>query len=501
MIARRTFFGLPVVAGASMVGLSEQRSSASTLAPMVVVHEADQQSLVVYVRSKGSDTTGTGESPESAFETPQRAIDSLPAIFNRSVIIDIGPGVYRTSSRPADSLDRPAVVYIDRLKLGRRTDLEGTGLNGSLVLKLHADTVIQAGHDGYTYGIYCTGHSGSTAVWGGSIEAGGRSKTLVTAHRGTYLHLRGMKIDGSGGAEIGLLAEAGGFLECVNVDAYGSRIDLQTFHSSCAQMAANDTGHRVAKVAVGTGSVVSIVMAMTIIESLTNRGICELNGGTGNSRVVLQGQYDGRNSTLHAIRTDFLAEEPSAVLARCDTWQTGSFAFDCVLNLHGGSYNLAGSKAHVAGRASPHARPIRALPGTFIYRDGTIDWTNNAGQKTGVFFEPTMVTVPGHQFVIPATLNSAAQGLIRLKNNTGEFLRGCTLDGVAATTNGHPPDTGAELILVHVEGEAIEIVEASESIWGLPDRRLVLGRGKGTTASARFVWLDDFNQGAWMYLG
>lgn len=500
MIARRIFFGLPAIAGASMVGLSEQISSASSSRHLGLDQAANQESLVVYVRANGSDTTGNGESAEMAFATPQRAIDSLPTLMDQSVIVDVGAGIYRTSSRPADSLDRPAVVYIDRLKLGRRTDLKGPGLTGSLVLKLHADTVIQAGHHGYSYGIYCTGHSGSTAVWGGSIEAGGPTKTLVTAHRGTYLHLRGLKVDGAGGAEIGLLAEGGGFLECVNVDASGSRIDLQTFHSSFAQMAANDAGHQVARVSVGTGSVVSFVMAMTITESLTNRGVCELNGGTGNSRVVLEGRYDGRNSTLHAIRTDFVTEQPSAVLAKCDTWQTGSFAFDCVLNLHGGSYNLAGSRAYVAGRKSPHAKPIRALPGTFIYRDGTIDWTNKAGMKTGVFFEPTLVAVPRHQFVIPATLNSAAQGLIRLKNNTGEFLRGCTLDGVAATTNGHPPDSGAELILVHLEGEAIEIVEAGR-VRGLPDGRLVLGHGKGIAASARFVWLDDFNPGAWMYLG
>jgi len=490
MIPRRNFLGLPVIAGTFVSGFAGRLLTDDLFQPKEASSMGNSEAHTVYVRIDGNDTVGDGVSPTTAFRTPQRAIDSLPELVDLSVQIDIGPGIYSTSSRAPQSLDRPAVIYIDQLRSGRRTSQEAEGLIGSIVLKLDPNTVIQAGKNGYDYGIYCTGHSGSIAIWGGKVEAGARCNTLITAHRGTYVHLRKMQVDGSKGASVGLLAEAGGFLECVDTAANGSKVDLQTYSGSFAQMAAPNSSHEIGQIAVGPGSMASIFMRMRVTQSLTNRGICELNGGP-NSRVSLEGSYDGRNSQLHAIRTDFISKEPDAVIAKCDNWHTGDLGFDCALNLHGGVYHLAGSRAFVGGNRSPHARPVRAIPGTFIYRDASIDWTNSEGIKKGVYLLPLTVSIPDDNFTIPITFNSGASGLIQLINQTGSIRRNCVIADVAATTNGHHPDTGSELTLVHVEGQEIEIALDAECIGNPQKERLILGRGPRMARSARFVWLDQ----------
>jgi len=472
--------------GAAMIGLRD----GSTVAD--VIASAD---VTLYVDPAGNDTTGTG-SLATPFATPQKALDSLAELTRRtSAVIEVAAGTYSTSSRAAASMDRPAVVYIDGLKIGKRTAQSGTTLSGGLVIKLAAGAKITPNAT-YPRGIYVTGHSGSVGIVGGEIEAAAGAESLIVAHRGSYVHVRDTVCDGNGIAQLGLVAEAGGYLESINVTATGSVADATAFYNSVVQMAAPSGTSTVGNVSAGGAGIISLASGMSCTGTIISRGGFIDMTGTTSLPVLFSGNYDGQGGQLTGANVRF-TNAASSIVPVGEIWKVDNLHSNAAVNLRGGIARLNGFQSFVApATQSTHAQPLRRLDDAKVTFSSNLNNLNNAGLVLGPDLAPYIFNVSADSTVIPISLNGQNPQVVQLNNIKGSLATGCTLSlDISGWLAGTRIPNGQLLTVANLGGNGVQIIHGSTLV-GLNSSSITIGATTGQVRSVTFVYLTGY--GKWM---
>lgn len=467
--------------GAGLVGVKDGGTVQDVIDETLV-----RTDVTLYVNaSTGSDTTGTGAAG-TPFATPQKAVDAAALLTGRkSVLIEVAAGTYSTSSRDAADMDRPAVVYIDGLKIGRRTAQSGSALSGGLVINLASGAKITP-NTTYPRGIYVTAHSGSVGIVGGEVEAATGAESLIVAHRGAYVHVRNTVADGNSIADIGLVSEAGGYMECIDVTATGSTADAVCYMGSVLQMAAPDGAATVGTI-TNSGHL-DLANGMEVTGRITNRSRLTFTGVSG-SPILLGGNYDGTGGEVYGSYVHITASAAS-VVSKAERWQVTALHSDAVLNFRACSVDLPAFQSYVSpATESTHAQPVRLLENSSMALTTSFSNKATGGSLIGADLGPATVAIAADSTEIAPTFTSD-HSIVRLNNTKGSLATGCTLSLNNGWQSSQRIPNGQMLTLVNLGGNGVQIVHGS-TLTGANGSAVTVGATSGQRRSVTFLYLTD----------
>lgn len=474
--------------------LTTERNARSALSDYVTQAEFDEfiatADTTLYVSPAGSDTTGTGTAG-APFATPQKAVDAAALLTGRkSVLIEVAAGTYSTSSRSAASMDRPALIYIDGLKIGKRTAQSGSTLSGGLVINFASGAKVTP-NTTYPRGIYVTGHAGSVGIVGGEVEAATGAESLIVAHRGAYVHVRSTVADGNSIAGLGLVSEAGGYMECIDVTASGSTVDAVCYLGSVLQMAA-PAGTATVGTITNTGSF-DLAVGMEVTGTITNRSRLTFTGTSGDP-ILLGGGYDGSGGTVYGSNIRMTATGAS-VIAKSETWSVDALHSNAKLNFRACNVTLNGFQSYVSpATQSTHAQPIALLEDSKISYSATIDNVNSSGALIGPDLSTQTVTISGDgQTISPQIVSD--HHVIRLNNTKGSLATGCILSLDSGWKSGQRVANGQLLTIVNLGGNGVQIID-STTVTGQNASNYTIGATAGQYRAVTYVYLTDYAK--WM---
>lgn len=467
----------------------ESLGAVSTQALAAAIVDSPTVTVVIHCdEALGDDTLGDG-SELTPFATANRAVAAVPLLTWRGSVI-IRPVGDVTDSWRAD-MDRPALIYIDGIKIGRRTAQSGATLSGGLIIDLTYATVKPG--TSFPRGIYATGHCGSVAVVGGSIIAQAGAESLIVAHRGAYVHIRNTICDGNAIASLGLLAEAGGIIEAIDVSATGSTADAVCYANSFIQMAAPAGLAEVGTISNGGG--VDLAVGMSCTGTITNRANLSFTG-TLTYPIKLSGNYSGSGGRVTGAYVHMI-NSAASIVAAAEQWKVDALHSNAQLNFYSTNYQLNAFQSYVApATQSTFEQPIRSLLGSNAAFSLSMSNKNSAGAIVGPDFGPQTVTVAADATVIPVTLNGENPQVIRLNNTKGSLATGCTL----SLTNenalaGTIVNNGQMITLVNLGGNGVQIVHGSTAV-GMNGSNFVIGASAGQRRALTLVYLTNY--GKWM---
>lgn len=436
----------------------------------------------------GDDTTGDG-SVGAPFATWQRAWDSLPWLVKDKVVINIANGTYGTSSRSAASLDRPALLYLDGKKLGRRTDGPGGVMTGSVTFRgqSKAGVVLQPGSvNGYTRGIYQTGHVGSVAFQNFTIDALTGAEAGIVAHRGAYTHVSDVDIDGNGFMTFGMIAEAGGKLEGLVIDTHHCVIGANAYLDSSIQLSLSSSIHDCSSqginipiggtVGLTTGSLCSSSILVSAGGKLETTGI-------SSSRVTLSGSLEMRGGAWAGA---FIDASGTITTRPGSTVNLGSFGWSNQWVDYGGELYLPGGKSYT----SPATQSTVATPLIFLgesknlYVDATFQIINNAGVEISESIGGSAISVPGNN----QAFSSPVRGRVNVANLTAAASRtGITFPvDMPGRSAGALVPAGTVLEVVSNSASTIQLVPGGSGDFG-GVASITIGTAAGSYMGARAV--------------
>jgi hypothetical protein len=354
----------------------------------------------LYVATTGNDVTGNG-TIGNPFATPQRALDYIPPEQKMlyKYIINLAAGVYSTSSRSAASMDRPSIIYVDKGKMGMRTDAPGGVMTGSVVFVSTTPlaAILAPGSAlGYVRAVYNTGFSGSVGFQDIKVLAGVGTDSCVVAHRGAYNHIIGMEIDGASNATFGVMSEAGGFTEAITINVHDCAINVQSYQASTVQISLNST--------IGAATSLGINIPSGGYVGLTTGTVCNSNvimqaggkfdnTGISSSRVTINGTLNLRGGAWTTAFTDITGTMTTYPGLEINTGATG----------YSNTWLDYGSSGYVPGMVSyvsPATQSTVAIPLTHVngicnlFKDATFRIVNNAAVETAEGMNGGAVAVP-----------------------------------------------------------------------------------------------------------
>lgn len=457
-------------------------------------------SVTLYTNeATGNDTTGDG-SVGTPFATVNRALAAVPLLTSRANVRIVVTGDVTDSWRPAADMIRPALVYVDGVKIGKRTDITGGTTTGGLVIDLSAATLKPGAT--FTRGIYATGGCGSVGLVLGLTDPQAGAEALIVAHRGAYLHVyggpSGAVADGKGICELGLVAEAGGYMEAVEVGAINSTVDVQVYYDSSVQLAAPITSVVVGKASVGNSGTLSLVFDVEVTGTLTSRGGMIDLVGTAPRPVKLSGNYDGQAGTVTGTSVRF-TNAASSIVPVGEQWKIDALHSNAQLNFRAGSATLNNFQSFVSpATQSTHTQPIRCLDGAKLTFSSTINNLNSATLILGEDLGASVVTVAADATVIPVALNGQNPQAIRLNNTKGSLATGCTLSReISGRLAGTRIPNGQMITLSNLGGSGVQIVNGTTAT-GMNGGNYTVGATAGQYRSVTFIYFADY--GLWMPL-
>lgn len=230
----------------------------------------------------GDDLTGNG-TEEAPYKTWDRVKQDLAALgFGRATVV--GGGTVTTASRDASTMIRPALLYIDQLKMGQRTDAPGGELTGGLTIKSNPlNPLILQPNATYPRGFYVTGHVGSVGFQDILIDCQTGAESGGVAHRGAYVHTNNVEVDGNGIATFGLITEAGGYMENLNANVHHVAIGGLAYPGTTNQFSlATEINNCSTYALQGAGGYISVTDGATIAGGIFggNGGTIVINGAT-----------------------------------------------------------------------------------------------------------------------------------------------------------------------------------------------------------------------------
>jgi len=448
--------------------------------------------ITLYVNAAtGDDTTGDG-SNGAPFATIQKAVDSCPRLTDgKTVAVEVAAGTYATSSRAAASMDRPAVVYIDGVRIGRRTAQSGSTLSGGLIIKLASGAKVTP-NSTYPRGIYVTGHCGSVGIVGGEVEAATGAESLIVAHRGSYVHVRDTVADGNSISPLGLVCEAGGIMECIDVTASGATsADAICYANSFLQMAAPGGTATVEKI-TNTGHV-DLAVGMRTTGTITNRARFTMTG-IGSAPILVGGGYDGKGGSVYGASVH-ITTPTASIVAQSEHWALDALHSNAKLNFRACSVNLSAFQSYVApATQSTHLQPIALLEDSTLSFSSTIDNVNSAGSLIGPDLSTQVVTVSADSAIISPQI-TARHHIIRLNNTKGSLATGCTLSLDMGWKSGQRIPNGQLVTLVNLGGNGVQIINGT-TMTGANGSAVTVGASTGQRRSVTLLYLTDY--GKWM---
>lgn len=411
---------------------------------ILAVSDGDVQ---IYVTPTGNDLTGDG-SIGSPFATPQRAWDSLPTVVVDKYVINIADGVYDTSSRSAGSMDRPALIYCDRKKMGRRTDGPGGVMTGSVTFlgQSEAGVILQPGSAlGYTRGIYVTAHVGSVAFQKMSVQGQIGAESLLTAHRGTYVHASDMSLDGNSNATFGVIAEAGGILEGLGLDIHHCAVGVQSYQGCTAQLSLASSIHDCSSLGIGipNGGYVGLTTGSSCSSSvlMLAGGALDLTGTSG-LRVTVSGTMTLRGGAFTSAFADLTGALTTHAAVEMDVGATGwSNAWT--------DYGAGGYVPGMVSWVSPATQSTVATPLAHIngicnlFKGASFRIINNAGIEVAESMNGGAVNVSADSTAFTSTIRNnlvTTTTLTASANRTGITIPNANMPGRVATAP-VPPGT------------------------------------------------------------
>lgn len=500
--------------GASLIkltnGANVERSFAQVRSPFDLTVQVDG--------SSGNDASGDILTT-SPFATPQAAIDALPTLSDgKTVRVQIQNGDY--SNNPRADMQRRAVLAIDRLWTGQRTDNQGDpvtgGMRGGLVIEFASGAkIIPNGTN--PRGIYHTGNTGSVAFVDVNIEAAAGAESCFVAHRGSYSHVRRGKFNGNSIASRGLYVE-GGNCEMIDVEMTGSTTDVSVVPSGIAQFAGPNDGALIGSInnngTLFMGSNVRVTgrfthTAGTIISTAGAATKTLLGGGTYSGPLRIEGDFFGYGGTLFGPWVRF--EKSTGVvwfdqmMLNGDIWKS-----DAQLNLINSTFEGNGFESWIAtANTSPHARPIRLFGNSHFlgrYRTDTGTYgTNSIKDNAGAAFDPTRngkaiayASGAASGQVVPVQWDGGRASTVLLQNNSGGTLNNFTLPLTYEAGTRYAGETirdGHELTLVTNATNSIIFIPGA-SIVTLPLGSMTLGTAAAACRMIKFRYFAVL--GKWM---
>lgn len=436
----------------------------------------------------GNDTTGDG-SLATPYATPQKAWDSLPWLIKDKVVISIADGTYGTSSRSAASMDRPALIYCDGKKIGRRTDGPGGVMTGGVTFmgESKAGMILQPGSvNGYTRAIYVTGHVGSVAFQNIAIDALTGAEAGIVAHRGSYVHLSDIDVDGNGFMTFGLIGEAGGIMEGLVMDVHHCAIGVQSYQGSTVQLSLSSTIYDCSSLGISIPN--GGYVGLTTGSSCSSNVLMQAGGrfdctGTSPSHVTLSGTLNLRGGAWTAAFTDVTGG--ITTYPGCGV-NVGAFGWSAQWTDYGADIYAPGAKSYV----SPATQSTVATPLAFIggvrnlFPESTFQMINNAGVEVSESINGSAVSVPSSG----AAITSNLRGLFNVVNLTATANRtGVTLPNTMAGRSPTAPlPAGMVAEFISNSSFTIELVPGSNADFaGLT--AITIGASAGAYLGARAV--------------
>jgi hypothetical protein len=445
----------------------------------------------VYVATTGNDTTGDG-SVGNPYATPQKAWDSLPWLIKDKVVISIANGTYSTSSRTAASMDRPALIYLDGKKIGRRTDGPGGVMTGGVTFMgaSKAGVIFQFGSaGGYTRCVYQTGHIGSVAFQNFTLDALTGAEAGIVAHRGSYVHLKDIDIDGNGFMTFGVIGEAAGFMEAIAVDVHHCAIGVQSYQGSTIQLSSGSTIHDCSSLGINVpnGGYVGLTTGSNCLSNITLQAGAKLDcTGISSSRVTISGTVLNRGGDWSMAFTDLTGSVNTYPGSRVNA---GAMGWSANWTDFGGDLYLTGCKSYVApATQSTVLIPLALLGDTKrLYVDATFELRDNTGAVTVETFKGGALNVSANGQTIDANAihgNLCTIALTTVANRTGTLMP-ATQGGRFAGT---PFSIGTTVILTSAASFSIALTGGSTANLA-PAAGFSIGTVAGSYAQAICVWL------------
>jgi len=452
-----------------------------------------------YVSTTGNDTLNHGLSSTYPFATPQRAFDSLPLNIEHKQTISLAAGTYNTSSRPSNTMPRPAILYTQGKNIGQRTDAPGSVATGMVLLQgaSTAGTIIQTnGPAGYTYGVYVT--RAELAIDNLTIRGDTSARTHVplTSHRSAYVHCTSVKIDGAG-LTLATVCEAGGFLETVNcvmtgantpASAGGVAYDLIVYANSYASIASPSSGSGIlGSLFVAGGCQINTGMTVTnpYPISVVTGGDLTILGSTTRRTPVSGVVTVSTGSILTCSLVDF-SDDITVRNSTIDFTQTG---WAKTLSVYGSSVRLRASNSFITGATqSTVAIPMFAYDDSSINFDDATTMVNSSGARTWADLGNQNNVVTANGSVIPIVIYDSPAN-VQIRADGGNYT-GCTLANVqtvGTTVTASPPSDGQTLFVsVSQNANTVQLVNGTTAF--INGGSITLG--VGAAYGVGFVWSD-----------
>lgn len=430
-----------------------------------------------------SDTTGDG-SLGAPYATPQKAWDSLPWLIKDKVVIRIADGTYGTSSRSAASMDRPALIYLDGKKIGRRTDGPGGVMTGGVAFigESQAGVIFQPGSaSGYTRAVYVTGHIGSVALQNFTIDALTGAEAGIVAHRGSYVHVSDVEVDGNSIMTFGLVGEATGYLEGIDIEVHHCALGVQCYQASVVQLSQSSNIHDCSSqgINLANGGYVGLTTGSVCSSSILQQAGGQLDfTGITSSRVLVSGAYQNRGGDTTMAFADLSGNVTTYPGAKVNAGATG---WSKQWTDYGGELYLPGCKSYIApATQSDVAFPLLFLGGEkSLYVDANFEIKNSSGVvvSEGIGTDTVSITANGQVItgsVIRGKVNTVF--LTAAAGRTGvEFP-----SGMGGRFAGTPVPPGTILYALSGSSSTIEIVNGSTG--DIPGGAITIAAGSGSNA-------------------
>lgn len=430
--------------------------------------------------STGNDSTGDG-SIGAPFATPQAAWDSLPWLIKDKYVINIANGTYATSSRAPLAMDRPALIYCDGKRLGRRTDAPGGTMTGSVTFKgeSKASVVLRPGSaNGYTRGIYATGHVGSVGFQNLTINAQAGAESGIVSHRGVYVHAKDIDLDGNGVMTFGLVGEAAGFMEAIGVEVHHVAIGVQCYQASTVQLSSSSSIHNCSSqgVTVPNGGYVGLTTGSSCASSILLQAGGRLDlTGISSSRISVSGALQIRGGDVTIAFADLTGSITTYPGSRLNG---GAMGWSKQWTDYGADLYLPGCKSYVApATQSDVATPLLFLGGTKrLYVDASFELIASGGATTSENVGASVVTISGsNQAITDSVLRNIVNTVLL---DAAAARTGITLPGsIGGRFAGTPVPPGTVLHIYNTSANSITLAPGSTS--DIPLTTIQIGTASG----------------------
>ena len=379
--------------------ISDSATDRDAIAAKLRILSKDPDQKIYFNADTGNDDTGDG-TKANPYKHYDRAKEDM-AILTNGLCEIRGGGTVTDASRDPATMERPALFYVDQLKIGRRTDMDGSELVGGLVVKQEPDypPLVLQPNSTYPRGFYVTGDPGSVGFQGFLIDCQTGTESGGVAHRGSYVQTKSIEVDGNGIATFGLVTEAKGFMENSDPNIHHVGTGVLFYPStkmdlSLGTVINNTTTHAVH----GAGGYISINDGATIDGDIfVDAGsFVSVRGSTttvsGDIEVRATGQFSGSS----------FAHSGSQIL-NYGVVDLSAVSYDSYFLQRSGFHRFTGVKSFI----SPATQSSLRTPYDVQGGDGYVDAASNIINSEGASLAPKGRSLAqGHLFGL--TLSNAA---------------------------------------------------------------------------------------------